>query len=52
MSDFPQKCSICSSLVADDEEQFTFGWLGSIPISLCVWCFSGLNDFFNQPGDE
>lgn len=51
MSDFPDKCSICSTPVADDEEQFTFGWLGVIPVAFCVWCFSGMHDFFNSEHD-
>lgn len=48
MNDFPDKCSVCSTPVADDEEQFTFGWLGIIPVAFCVWCYSSLHDFFNE----
>jgi hypothetical protein len=52
MSDFPDKCTICSMPVSDDEEQFTFGWLGVMPVAFCVWCFSGLHGFFNPQEDD
>lgn len=52
MEGFPDKCTICSASVADDEDQFTFGWLGAMPVAFCVWCFAGLHDFFNLPEDD
>jgi hypothetical protein len=52
MKHYPDKCSICDTPVENDEEQFTFGHLGIIPVAFCVWCFSGLNDFFNMENDD
>jgi hypothetical protein len=38
-------CTICNT---DEDEEFTYGYIGLIPVNFCVWCLSGLQDMCEQ----
>jgi hypothetical protein len=39
------ECSICG---VEEDDQFTHGYFGSIPVSFCVWCISSIMDMAKQ----
>jgi hypothetical protein len=38
-------CTICNT---EEDEEFTYGYIGLIPVTFCVFCLSGLMDMAEQ----
>jgi DNA-directed RNA polymerase alpha subunit len=38
-------CTICNT---EEDEEFTYGYIGLIPVTFCVFCLSGLMDMSEQ----
>lgn len=38
-------CTICNT---EEDEEFTYGYVGLIPVTFCVFCLSGLMDMAEQ----
>ena len=38
-------CTICNT---EEDEEFTYGYIGMIPVNFCVWCYSGIIDMAQQ----
>ena len=38
-------CTICNT---EEDEEFTYGYIGLIPVNFCVFCLSGITDMCEQ----
>ena len=38
-------CTICNT---EEDEEFTYGYIGLIPVNFCVFCLSGIMDVAEQ----
>jgi hypothetical protein len=38
-------CTICET---EEDEEFTYGYIGLMPVNFCVWCLSGIQDMCEQ----
>ena len=48
-TEHPNTCNICS---IENDDETTYGYIGMIPFSLCVFCCGGLDELFRADDSE